>query len=86
MCYVEAIPDQSTASSIQAIVNGFKFFGGVTDNLSIDNFKAAVKKAGVYGGELTESFKMLQQFLGTYILTMKVRRGNLKAVLNDTCS
>lgn len=78
MCYVEAIPDQSTASSIQAIVNGFKFFGGVTDNLSIDNFKAAVKKAGVYGGELTESFKMLQQFLGTYILTMKVRRGNLK--------
>ena len=80
MCYVEAIPDQSTASSIQAIVNGFKFFGGVTDNLSIDNFKAAVKKAGLYGGELTESFKMLQQFLGTYILTMKVRRGNLKGV------
>ncbi len=78
MCYVEAIPDQTTASSIQAIVNGFKFFGGVTDNLSIDNFKAAVKKAGVYGGELTGSFKMLQQFLGTYILTMKVRRGNLK--------
>ncbi len=78
MCYVEAIPDQSTASSIQAIVNGFKFFGGVTDNLSIDNFKAAVKKAGTYGGELTDSFKMLQQFLGTYIMTMKIRRGNLK--------
>lgn len=78
MCYVEAIPDQSIASSIQAIINGFKFFGGVTDNLSIDNFKAAVKKAGTYGGELTDSFKMLQQFLGTYILTMQVRRGNLK--------
>lgn len=80
MCYVEAIKDQSTASSIQAIVNGFKFFGGVTDNLSIDNFKAAVKKAGVYGGELTEPFKMLQQFLGTFIMTMQVRRGNLKGV------
>lgn len=80
MCYVEAIKDQSTASSIQAIVNGFKYFGGVTDNLSIDNFKAAVKKAGTYGGELTDSFKMLQQFLGTFIMTMKVRRGNLKGV------
>ena len=80
MCYVEAIKDQSTDSSIQAIVNGFKFFGGVTDNLSIDNFKAAVKKAGTYGGELTDAFKMLQQFLGTFIMTMKVRRGNLKGV------
>lgn len=80
MCYVEAIRDQSAASSAAAIVNGFRFFGGVTTLVSIDNFKAAVKKAGVYGGELTDAYRMLEGFLRTSFVSMQVRRGDLKGV------
>lgn len=80
MCYVEAIPDQSATSSATAIVNGFRFFGGVTSLVSIDNFKAAVKKAGVYGGELTDTYRMLEGFLRTSFMSMQVRRGDLKGV------
>ncbi len=84
MCYVEAIADQSLSSSAQSIINGFKFFGGVTSLVSIDNFKAAVKKAGVYGGELTDTFRMLAGFLGTSFISMQVRRGNLKGCAEST--
>lgn len=77
-CYVEAIASQGNIDSAKVIVNGFKYFGGVTDSLAIDNFKAAVKRAGLYGGEFTKTYEMLAQFLGVNILSMKVRKGNLK--------
>ena len=80
MCYVEAIPDQTAPSAAAAIVNGFRFFGGATELVSIDNFKAAVRKAGVYGGELTDAWRMLEGFLGTSFMSMQARRGDLKGV------
>ena len=80
MCYVEAIPDQTAPSAAAAIVNGFRFFGGATELVSIDNFKAADKKSGIYGGELTDAWRMLEGFLGTSFMSMQVRRGDLKGV------
>ena len=76
--YVEAIPSQSAADSAMAIVHGFKSFGGVTETLRIDNFKAAVTFAGRWGGEFTAAYRMLSQFLGFTLSSMPVRSGWLK--------
>ncbi len=78
LIYIEAIPSQSAPDSAQAIVNGFKYFGGVTETLRIDNFKAAVNYAGRYGGEFTATYRMLANFLGCSLSSMPVRSGWLK--------
>ena len=78
LTYIEAIPSQSAPDSARAIVNGFKFFGGVTETLRIDNFKAAVTYAGRYGGEFTATYRMLADFLGCTLSSMPVRSGWLK--------
>ena len=78
LIYIEAIPSQSAPDSAQAIVNGFKYFGGVTETLRIDNFKAAVTYAGRYGGEFTATYRMLANFLGCSLSSMPVRSGWLK--------
>jgi hypothetical protein len=78
LTYVEAIPSQNAADSAQSIVNGFKYFGGITETLRIDNFKAAVTCAGRYGGEFTATYRMLADFLGCTLSSMPVRSGWLK--------
>ncbi len=78
LIYIEAIPSQSAPDSAQAIVNGFKFFGGTTETLRIDNFKAAVTYYGKYGGEFTATYRMLANFLGCSLSSMPVRCGWLK--------
>ncbi len=78
LVYIEAIPSQSAPDSAMAIVNGFHFFGGVTETLRIDNFKAAVTYAGKYGGEFTATYRMLADFLGFTLSSMPVRSGWLK--------
>ena len=78
LTYVEAIPSQNASDSAQAIINGFKYFGGVTETLRIDNFKAAVTYAGKYGGEFTATYRMLSDFLGVTLSSMPVRSGWLK--------
>ncbi len=78
LIYVEAIPSQNAADSANAILNGFRFFGGVTETLRIDNFKAAVTYSGRYGGEFTATYRMLSDFLGFTLSSMPVRSGWLK--------
>lgn len=78
LTYIEAIPSQSAPDSARSIVNGFRFFGGVTETLRIDNFKAAVTYAGKYGGEFTATYRMLAGFLGFTLSSMPVRSGWLK--------
>jgi hypothetical protein len=77
MCRPEAIPDLSSSSAMTA-AGGSSCFGGVAELVSIDNFKAAVRKAGKYGGELTDAFHMLEAYLDSSFASMQVRRGDLK--------
>ncbi|MCR5085560.1 MAG: hypothetical protein K6A65_08695 [Succinivibrionaceae bacterium] len=71
--YVEAIRSQSAMDSSAAIVHGFRHFGGVTDTLSIDNFKGGVSRPHWHGGELSQTFRMLSSFLGVTISAMPPR-------------
>lgn len=79
--YVEALPSQNTGDSSQAIVNGFRYFGGVTETLRVDNFKAAITQPGRYGGEATAIYRMLSNFLGFQLSSMPPRSGWLKGAV-----
>ena len=43
--YSESVLRQDTETFIRCLENAFRYFGGVTQTLNIDNLRAAVKKA-----------------------------------------
>ncbi len=76
--YVEAVPSQNATDSATAIINGFRYMGGVTETLRVDNFKAAISRPGRYGGEATQLYRTLANFFGFRLSSMPPRSGWLK--------
>lgn len=75
MVYAEIIPGQDKDSVFPALGRGFKSFGGVTDYLVVDNFKAAVNQSSKYGGALNETMISFARFFNMDIQTARTYVG-----------
>lgn len=70
--YSEASYSQSTESFIRAIENGFRYFGGVTQTIVIDNLKAGVLKPCVYDPELNPKLREFAEHYGSCVLPTRI--------------
>ncbi len=59
--YVEAFYDEKQTSWIQAHINAYKFFGGVTRLLRPDNLKTGVRKADKYEPEINPVYREMAE-------------------------
>jgi len=69
--YSEAVYHQSTEAFIGALENSFRYFGGTTKTLVIDNLKAAVKRCDWYDPEIHPKLQSFAQHYGTVFLPTK---------------
>jgi len=69
--YSEAVYRQTTEAFIQCLENAFRYFGGVTKHLVIDNLKAAVAKADWYDPEIHPKLQSFAAHYGTVFLPTK---------------
>ena len=69
--YCEAMYRQDTESFIRAIENAFRYFGGVTETVVVDNLKAAVIKADPYEPELNPKIISFAEHYNISILPTK---------------
>lgn len=77
--YVKALPGQDLASWIDAHMDAFKFFGGVSQFVVPDNLKSAVTKADRYDPVLNRTYRRLAQHYGFTILPARPRKPRDKA-------
>ena len=69
--YSEAVWRQTSESFIRCLENAFRFFGGVTATVVIDNLKAGVIQADWYDPELNPKLEEFARHYGTVILPTK---------------
>jgi transposase len=69
--YSEVVWRQTTESFIRCLENAFRYFGGVTRTLVIDNLRAAVTKADWFDPELNPKVEEFCRHYGTVILPCK---------------
>jgi hypothetical protein len=69
--YTEAVWRQDTETFIRAIENAFRYFGGVTRTVVIDNLKAGVIRADWYDPDLNPKLEEFARHYGTVILPCK---------------
>jgi transposase len=69
--YSEAVWRQTTESFIRCLENAFRYFGGVTRTLVIDNLRAAVSRADWFEPELNPKVEEFCRHYGTTILPCK---------------
>jgi transposase len=66
--YSEAVFHQDTETFIRCLENAFRYFGGVTETVNLDNLKAAVLKADFADPELNPKLAEFARHYGTIIL------------------
>jgi len=66
--YSEAVFQQDTETFIRCLENAFRYFGGVPQTLTIDNLRAAVKRADWYDPELNPKLIEFGRHYGVVIL------------------
>jgi transposase len=66
--YSEGVRHQDSETFIRCLENAFRYFGGVTQTLVIDNLRAAVTKADWYEPELNPKVAEFARYYGTLIL------------------
>lgn len=69
--YSEAVWQQSTETFLQCLENAFRYFGGATKRLVIDNLKAAVARADWYDPEIHPKLQSFAQHYGAVFLPTK---------------
>ena len=72
--YSEAVLRQDTETFIRCQENAFRYFGGVTHTLAIDNLRAAVRKADWYEPELNPKLESFCRHYGTVVLPCRIRK------------
>lgn len=70
--YSEVSFSQSTDNFIRAMENGFRFFGGVPDTVTIDNLKAGVIRSDFYDPDLNPKLRDFAEHYGTCIMPTRV--------------
>lgn len=66
--YSEAVWRQTTETFLRCLENAFRYFGGVTRTVIIDNLKAAVRRADWFDPELNPKLEEFCRHYGTVIL------------------
>jgi transposase len=69
--YSEAVLRQTTEAFIRCLENAFRYFGGVTQSVVIDNLKAAVRYADWFDPELNPKLEEFCRHYGTVVLPCK---------------
>ena len=69
--YSEAVWRQTSESFLRCVENAFRYFGGVTATVVIDNLKAGVLQADWYDPELNPKLEEFARYYGTVILPTK---------------
>ena len=69
--YSEAVWRQTTENFIRCLENAFRYFGGVTQTVVIDNLRAAVTRADWFEPELSPKVEEFCQHYGTVVLPTK---------------
>ena len=69
--YSESVWRQTTESFIRCLENAFRYFGGVTRTVVIDNLRAAVTRADWFDPELNPKLEEFCRHYGTVILPCK---------------
>jgi len=69
--YSEVVWRQTSESFIRCLENAFRYFGGVTATVVIDNLKAGVLQADWYDPELNPKLEEFARHYGTVILPTK---------------
>lgn len=81
--YAEALADQTVGSWIDAHVNAFAYFGGVTAVLVPDNLKAGVNKACFYEPEENPAYSELAGHYATAVIPARVRKPRDKSKVEN---
>lgn len=76
--YSEVVWQQTTESFIRCVENAFRYFGGVTATLVIDNLKAGVIRPDWYDPELNPKLAEFARHYGTVVLPCKPRMARHK--------
>ena len=82
--YVEAFCDEKQASWVQAHINAYKFFSGVTRLLRPDNLRTGVSKADKYEPEINPVYREMAEYYGTYVSPARVLKPKDKATVEGT--
>lgn len=82
--YSEAVFRQDTETFIRCQENAFRYFGGVTHTLSIDNLRAAVRKTDWYEPELNPKLEAFCRHYGTVVLPCRVRKPEHKGKVESS--
>jgi transposase len=86
--YSEAVWRQDTETFLRAIENAFRYFGGVTATVVIDNLKAGVIRADSYDPDLNPKLEEFARHYGTVILPCKPgmarHKGKVEAGVRNT--
>jgi transposase len=69
--YSEVVWRQTSESFLRCLENAFRYFGGVTATVVIDNLKAGVLQADWYDPELNPKLEEFARYYGTVILPTK---------------
>lgn len=84
--YSEVVWRQTTESFIRCLENAFRYFGGVSRTLVIDNLRAAVTKADWFDPELNPKVEEFCRHYGMVILPCKPRmprhKGKVESGIN----
>jgi transposase len=77
--YVEAFLNQKMENWINAHVNAYNFFGGVTRILVPDNLKTGVQNASRYSLTIHRTYEEMSEHYGTCVIPARVRHPQDKA-------
>ena len=72
--YVEGFLSQKQESWIQAHVNAYQYFDGVTRIIVPDNLKTGVTRIDWYTAEIQKTYQELAEHYGTAVIPARVRR------------
>lgn len=84
--YSEAVWRQTSETFLRCLENAFRYFGGVTRTVIIDNLKAAVRRADWFDPELNPKLEEFCRHYGTVILptrpVMPRHKGKVESGVN----
>ena len=82
--YVRAYLSQDQESWIDAHINAFSFFGGVTRIIVPDNLKTGVQKSDCYSPVINKSYHEMAEHYGCAIIPARIRHPKDKASVEGT--
>jgi transposase len=82
IAYSEAVWRQTTETFIRCLENAFRYFGGVSKSLNLDNLKAAVIKADWYEPEFNPKLESFCQHYGTCLMPCRPKKAEHKELVS----